>query len=112
MGCCGQNRAALIGTESSRPSFQPGESRLKAAAASVPAPAHSPPTAKSSVPSAPRTATDFARSVLVRYLARSPVLVHGPVSGRAYQFSATRPVQPVDARDLPALLNSQCFQPG
>jgi hypothetical protein len=112
MGCCGQNRAKLISTESSRPSFQPGDLRLKVAAAPMPAPTQSLPTAMSSVPSGPRTSTGFARSVLVRYLARSPVLVHGPVSGRAYQFSATSPVQPVDARDVPALLNTQCFQPG
>lgn len=112
MGCCGQNRANLISTESSRPSFQPGDLRLKAAAAPMPVPTQSSPPANRSPISAPRTATGFAPSVLVRYLARSPVLVHGPVSGRAYQFSATSPVQPVDARDVPALLNSQCFQPG
>jgi hypothetical protein len=112
MGCCGQNRAKLISTESSRSSFQPGDMRLKAAAAPTPVPARSSPSAKNPAPTAPRASAGFARPVLVRYLARSPVLVQGPISGRAYQFSAASPVQPVDARDVQALLNSQCFQPG
>jgi hypothetical protein len=112
MGCCGQNRAKQISTESSRSSFQPGDLRLKAAANPTPAPTQSSRSAKNPAPATPRASAGFARPVLVRYLARSPVLVKGPISGRAYHFSAASPVQPVDARDVPALLNSQCFHPG
>jgi hypothetical protein len=48
--------------------------------------------------------------VPLRYLERSPIVVPGAVSGRRYPFSATSPVQHVDARDAGALLRSGFFR--
>jgi len=49
-------------------------------------------------------------TVTLRYVASSPLLVHGPVTARAYQFSADHPVHPVAASDAPALLASRLFR--
>jgi len=48
-------------------------------------------------------------SVVLRYTETSPILVRGPVSGRQYQFSGSKPVQAVDARDVVALLGTGFF---
>ncbi|MGY6126043.1 hypothetical protein ACW9YV_11245 [Paraburkholderia strydomiana] len=49
-------------------------------------------------------------TVTLRYVASSPLLVHGPVTARAYQFSAGHPVQPGAAPDAPALLASRLYR--
>lgn len=49
-------------------------------------------------------------SVVLRYTETSPILVRGPVSGRQYQFSGLKPLQPVDARDAAALLRTGFFR--
>jgi hypothetical protein len=36
--------------------------------------------------------------------------VRGMVSGRHYEFSNSRPAQPVDRRDLPGLLRTGLFR--
>lgn len=51
-----------------------------------------------------------APGVRLRYLERSPVLVRGPVTGRQYEFSGSRPVQRVDGRDAEALLRTGFFR--
>lgn len=46
----------------------------------------------------------------VRYVKNSPIRVRGPVTGRYYEFSGSRPVQSVDARDASSLLNTRFFR--
>jgi hypothetical protein len=46
----------------------------------------------------------------VRYLENSPIRVRGSVSGIYYEFSGSRPVQLVDARDASSLLNTRFFR--
>ncbi|MDE2297635.1 MAG: hypothetical protein KGK18_05665 [Burkholderiales bacterium] len=48
-------------------------------------------------------------AILLRYLARSPILVHGPVSGRIYRFNAAEPVQLVGRADAQPLLATGHF---
>jgi hypothetical protein len=49
------------------------------------------------------------RGVPLRYRERAPVRVRGPVTGRAYEFSAAQSVQVVDARDADGLLKTRMF---
>jgi len=44
------------------------------------------------------------------YEGQPPVIVHGPVTGSAYEFSNLQPVQPVDLRDARFLLASPLFK--
>ena len=50
-------------------------------------------------------------AVSLRYLARSPIVVRGPVSGIEYRFSAAQPVQRVARADREALLRTGHFSP-
>ena len=45
----------------------------------------------------------------LRYLQAAPIRVVGPATGRAYAFSASRPVQMVDARDAQILGRATVF---
>jgi hypothetical protein len=51
-------------------------------------------------------------TVNLRYLAASPIRVHGPITRRAYDFSARQALQPVDVRDAAALLRMRFFTVG
>ena len=42
--------------------------------------------------------------VAIRYKEKSRLTLHGPVTGRTYDFSATAPVQQIDGRDASELL--------
>jgi len=46
----------------------------------------------------------------IHYEGQPPVIVHGPVTGSAYEFSNLQPVQPVDLRDARFLLASPLFK--
>jgi hypothetical protein len=46
----------------------------------------------------------------VRYLETSPIRVRGLATGRSYEFSGSRPIQQVDARDASSLLNTRFFR--
>ncbi len=48
--------------------------------------------------------------VEVEYLAQSPVLVRGPVTGTTYQFSAAAPIQKVHRGDVTVLLATRYFR--
>lgn len=48
--------------------------------------------------------------VHLRYTERSPVRVRGLRTGGIYLFSGTEPVQPVDERDVSALLQTPHFR--
>ena len=87
-------------------------------AAAVTRPSPNLPTATSQTPIAERQATartQFAPPLptsyasVLRYTETSPILVRGPVSGRQYEFSGSKPVQVVDPRDAAALLRTGFF---
>jgi hypothetical protein len=48
--------------------------------------------------------------MMLRYLARSPIVVRGSASGQVYRFSAQAPVQRVARVDAELLLASGHFQ--
>ena len=48
--------------------------------------------------------------VWLRYLASSPVLAVGTITGRSYAFSGDAAVQSVDARDADSMLASRHFE--
>ena len=84
MGCCGQKRTTLAN--------------------------HWVPTPTGKVPRAIDPRGAVASSVAVRYLAGGPVVVRGPLTGRAYSFSGAGAAQVVDARDAVALLRTRFFR--
>jgi hypothetical protein len=49
-------------------------------------------------------------TVSLRYVKQGGIILRGPVTGRQYSFTATRPLQPVDAQDAAALLNMSWFR--
>lgn len=97
MPCCGQKRALL------RTPLAPTTTVMQ------PAPNSFPPAHTTQTP--PPSRGSSSSSVAVRYLETSPILVRGPVTGQAYEFSSTRPVQIVDSRDAAALLRTRFFRP-
>jgi len=48
--------------------------------------------------------------VSIRYTESSSIRLRGPVTGLQYEFSGIHPVQPIDVRDAPSLLQSRFFQ--
>jgi hypothetical protein len=45
----------------------------------------------------------------LQYTGQPPVIVRGPVTGSAYEFSSGEPVKPVDLRDARFLLANPYF---
>lgn len=130
MSCCGQSRSEWQSQQSrlNQPSWQTrhsqpsGQTRQtgQAPARAAPGPSPSvqpgpmvnvPPTARRSPAPADRPApAPTLGTVTLRYLARSPILVQGAVSGRAYRFSEHAPLQPVARADASAMLASGHFR--
>jgi hypothetical protein len=100
MGCCGQKRAG-----------HKGATPLTRLNPSLPANISPPPIAGRSValPIPTVQPRPVYPSVVLRYTETSPILVKAPASGRQYQFSASNPMQAVDARDVAALLRTRFF---
>jgi len=48
-------------------------------------------------------------AIELRYLARSPIVVRGPATGREYRFSAAAPLQQVARADVELLLRTPYF---
>lgn len=87
MPCCGQKRNSLKAQmQTPRPAFRTNLVSLS-----------------------PRVATPSGRTVLLRYKETSRIIVQGAATRRAYEFSASQPVQLVDAQDAAALLSSRFF---
>ena len=86
MGCCGLKR-----------------SPLPAALAASPRPA------PDAVGHRLAEATAGGRGVTLRYRDRSRILVRGPVTGRAYEFSPRQPTPSVDMRDADVLMRTGRF---
>ena len=121
--CCGQKRTVLRNSQTqwTTPSVQQygsGNSEAEAARSHTPM---APTTQKTSPQRAANlqtrsiqaqvaTATSTYSSISVRYLEKSPIRVRGMASGMSYEFSGSRPVQQVDTRDAPPLLNTRFFR--
>jgi len=58
----------------------------------------------------PRGAPPGSRGVLLTYRERARILVRGPVTGRAYEFSPQLPPPSVEPRDADVLLRSGRFR--
>ncbi len=58
----------------------------------------------------PRASGPASSAILVEFLERSPIVVEGPGTGRAYRFSAHSPVQAVDPRDAAGFLGTRFFR--
>ena len=124
--CCGQKRSAQQNSQAQRtarsvPQYHRANSRaqaLRTQPATVPATPTASPyqhanlQTRSTQPQAPNPApiSSSRSSISVRYLEKSPIRVRGLVSGIGYEFSASRPVQQVDARDASSLLNTRFFR--
>jgi hypothetical protein len=122
--CCGQKRTELRNSQTQRatPSILPstsGNSRAQA----IRTPPTAPPATQAASPYQPanpqtrriqpQAATPISTphsSISVRYLENSPIRVRGLVSGMCYEFSGSRAVQQVDARDASSLLNTRFFR--
>jgi hypothetical protein len=93
MGCCGKLRSAL-----------------NASASQEVLPTQRLPLSVGPNIARARTVRPAIASVSVRYVERSSVVVHGPITGRQYAFSGTNPVQSVDVRDAGAFLRTRFFR--
>jgi hypothetical protein len=104
MGCCGRSRSALkeSALNESVPRAMPPLPRV------LP---NDPSAADPSKAARAPAIRPGAAAVSVRYLERSSVVVHGPMTGRRYTFSAATPVQSVDARDAGAFWRTRFFRP-
>lgn len=104
MGCCGQKRTAL---QHKTAVTQPINKKAQ--------PPQAPPAANSVQPaarSAPQQHRYDPGSVRLRYTERSRILVHGPVTGRLYEFSGERSVVSVHVQDADGLLKTRYFVRG
>jgi hypothetical protein len=102
MTCCGNRRAAATAASDTVASRAMPAQPIR----------HGLPgnRAVTSVPtSAPGAAAAGSGSVMVRYLETSPIRVHGPVTGRLYEFSGQQPLQVVERGDADALTRTRFF---
>jgi hypothetical protein len=83
MGCCGQQRAALV-EGYAKASPKPSESGL----------------------------TRNGSTVRLELTRRKALVVHGPITGRTYRFDEGAYVQPVDAKDAARLIMTGYFRQG
>ena len=113
MGCCGQNRTEMKSAAQAAPTPTRTQPVPQAMKASTPGPAASRDAAWNSAMTGGRAPSSVAmatNTVALRYLETTRVLVQGPASGRHYEFSASNPVQVLDARDVSALLGTRFFR--
>jgi hypothetical protein len=121
--CCGQKRSDLQNSQAQRTPrivspHVPGNSQARAAQtqpstlASLRTVSQRPPIntqMRNAQPNVPTAISMPHSSITVRYRENSPIRVRGAVSGIYYEFSGSRPVQLVDARDASSLLNTRFF---
>lgn len=90
--CCGSRRAAWRAASARPVAAAPGGAPVETAApvgAATPRPA----------------------GMKLRYGGTGAVRLRGPITGRAYEFSAVQPVQAVDFRDAAILARTSMFLP-
>ena len=122
--CCGQKRSELRNGQTQRtawtvPRYVPGNSWAEVVRTQPSAPSAmqavspyrpaNPQTGSIQLQPRTRNSTSHA-SISVRYLENSPIRVRGLVSGMLYEFSGSREVQQVDARDATSLLKTRFFR--
>lgn len=121
--CCGQKRAQLTRSQIPSPGTLPKFSRstpanFGARATSTPAALTKAPNSAHPSADAPATSLQHSNipaaadgsSVHLQYKEQSPIQVRGLATGRVYQFSGSQPVQAVDQRDAPPLLQTRFFR--
>ena len=121
--CCGQKRTLLATHPSPTPRAIPNFRRsapvsvsahttyLAAAVAAAPrATSAAPETTARAFTDPPAPIAPAESSVRLQYKERSPIQVRGLASGRAYSFSGSLPLQEVDERDAPSLLQTRYFR--
>jgi hypothetical protein len=112
--CCGQKRSA-VRTTFARAAAPEAARPGKPAGPSLPGIYSATGQPGSHLPAGPqRTAAAIQAlhaAVNLRYLKNSPVRVRGPVTGREYDFSVSRPARSVDRRDAAGLLGTGLFRP-
>ncbi len=122
--CCGQKRSELRNNQAQStartlPQYVSGNSqahpvRTQASTLSAMQTVSPHPPVNTQIrsvqPQAPTRISMPHSSISVRYLENSPIRVCGPASGMDYEFSGSRPVQLVDARDASSLLNTRFFR--
>src|SRR5215470_14535689 len=118
--CCGQNRAQLTGSPPARPTPSFRRNPPVSVPLAIPRLSASPAVTGSSLQGggAPETPLEHSSppvypertSVPLQYKEQSPIRVRGLATGRIYTFSGKEPVQSVDLRDAPALLQTSHFR--
>lgn len=115
MGCCGQKRAALVSPKrstpasASAPALAPRPNVVNARPRGWTAPPSPDPGRQPQIVESSAVSGGIA-TIALRYLATSPLRLHGTVTARVYEFSAGQPVQAVAAPDALALLASRLFR--
>ena len=102
MACCGQKR-----TEINQSSWTVKTTNTPSSGLTHPA-VHSAPQVRPQPNQSPQEIP--SASITLHYLQTAPILVRGPVTGRAYRFSGPYPEQFVDARDVETLLQTRLFR--
>lgn len=108
MSCCGGKRMELRGNTQLSPrlnvrmpaSFGPSADSARSPSAATPRPA----------PARPSPPPVQFGAVVMRYLARAPIVVRGPVTRTEYRFSGAEPLQRVARADVEPLLASGYFR--
>ena len=118
--CCGQKRSVIEGSLNlAVPRGAPSSSGVQSITANAraqPSGLRGPQTTLSSpsgqIVGAPvvSAVSSFRPRMNIRYVEGSSIRLKGSVSGRCYQFSVARPVQPIDSRDAASLLNTHLFR--
>jgi hypothetical protein len=107
MSCCGGKRAEQKAAASR--DNRTGRSRQVSAQAQGPAPPPKPAAAQNQTTIQPNSAAT-SPTIVLHYLQSAPILAIGSATGHRYEFSVTRPIQPVDARDAALLLSTRLFE--
>jgi hypothetical protein len=109
--CCGQKRTQLATRPSSLPRAIPVPRRSSPNNAHARAQYTPPqPLAAPLAAPAPSVPIRAESSVRLQYKGQSVVQVRGLATGLAYNFSGAQPLQEVDLRDAPSLLQTPFFR--
>jgi hypothetical protein len=95
--CCGQKRMAMRSAPAPVPKTLGVQKEVSRVSSSLPQ-------------RLPAPDPKLRSPVRLRYLETSPIQVHGPVTGRLYEFSGARPDQMVEAGDAAALARTRFFR--
>ena len=106
MQCCTQGRAKLKNSPTQSPTqVSPGTGH-----AAFPANPGRPANPAINPGAAHRPNSGSGGTTTLSYNQSAPILVHGPITGRQYLFSSSRPEQTVDRRDVEGLLSTGLFR--